>query len=652
MESNMKIEPYKSLRTIIIEVQQAQATATKPKSTHKNSDVWQTASGSWAAKNKTGATEYFDTEENAKAWLEGKARPAGATDKPGDTSVAVKLDQNGNEPQPSKETSGASQAKEKVPVSAKPQTQGTAPTTSAPKQAPTASQTSQPNATDKEEHPEVSKENPKTEFSSAMKVDPKATAQAQAKPDIRKANVLAKAIKEKKMAGPQSDEESIFGDAQVERNFIDQINHASLSAMRGGDAYDFELCSPIFKQVGFCFDPKQGGRKVSKGIVRTGMPQFASQVDPSKKDSEAYKALMRGKNYTSPDQVTPEDLKSEVNLEKQYREALESSGYSISEEDADVTSLKPIQGELKGEKVASMYGTLAAAEADPTNYGKSASRLLEPIYVCDGHVIDGHHRWAAQVAIDIANGKGANTKMKVRNITKKGKPISIDEIIKFSNDFQESMGLASQDRSGKIVSKKTSTEEKPKTEGYSMNKFGNKKYTTTVQTLHEAVKRKIITSPALGTIKYGIDADEDRTSHFSDAMKTLNPRKSDRFGNIKPQSKDKKATSFGKSDNAVNSNLTSASDLIATANLKPAGTTFEIYGIKNGKEYIVKVKKVRSMGEVIYMMTGNRQVELQSSGAGLQIVDKKNRRVILDRGNDMIWESADFLDVGIMSITE
>jgi hypothetical protein len=36
---------------------------------HKSGDTWQTASGNWAAKNQAGQTEYFDSEDNAKAWL-------------------------------------------------------------------------------------------------------------------------------------------------------------------------------------------------------------------------------------------------------------------------------------------------------------------------------------------------------------------------------------------------------------------------------------------------------------------------------------------------------------------------------------------------------------------------------------------------------
>jgi hypothetical protein len=103
--------------------------------------------------------------------------------------------------------------------------------------------------------------------------------------------------------------------------------------------------------------------------------------------------------------------------------------------------------------------------------------------------------------------------------------------------------------------------------------------------------------------------------------------------------------------NTIAKNEKTAADLVALANKKPEGTTFEIYGSKDGKETSVKIKKTRVMGSVVFMMGAN-QVELNVAGTGLQIINKKTRRMVLDRGNDMIWESADFTDVGMICITE
>ena len=458
---------------------------------------------------------------------------------------------------------------------------------------------------------------------------------AKAKPDIRKANVVAKAVKAGDLDGPQTDAESVFGDAAAEQRFVEEMNHAALSAMRGEAAYDFELCSEVFAHLGLCFDP-QTKEKVSKGIPRDQMPQFSSQVDPSRTDSPAFIALMRGKGYTSPDQVTPEDLKSEVNMEREFRKALEDAGYEIADEEVSVTSLKPIQGQLKGEKIAGMYGTLAAAQSDPQNYGKAAARLLEPIYVSDGYVIDGHHRWAAQVSMDIANGSGANATMKTRTITKGGKSVPVEEIIKFSNKFQKDIGLLSQTRGGETI-----PEKKPTQKEWTMGKFGSKRVQNIVESLNEAAKAKFK--------KPRIAGDEPDTFGYG-ARVQRGGSVGGKMG-VKPVSLAQQVNMDARARLAVERGEKTAADLMKTVESKPEGTTFEIYGSRDGKETSVKVKKVRYMGDIVYMV-GNTRVELRVSGVGLKVVNPKTNRTLLDRGADLIWESADFCDVGRITITE
>jgi len=646
------LEPYKSLRTVILEVQAAVKPAEKKPSAsaqsgYKSGEVWQTASGSYGAKNAAGATEYFDSEENAQAWIDGRAAPAGRMDKPGDTSRKVELDQDGYEKKP--EVKGAAQpnAKPTAAAATRPAPQPTG--GAAPKAQAAASDTqraTQPQSSkkgaeqkpapqaDTEEHPEIARENPPTEYDSEFKEDPKATEQAKSRRDLRKANIVAGAIKAKEFDGPQSNEESVFGDPKKERAFIQELNHAALAAMRGEKAYDFELCSQAFADVGFCYDSKTKS-SVSKGIPRDRMPQFSSQVDPSRTDSEAFKALMAAKGYNSPDQVTPEDLKSEINMEKQFRAALEADGYTIEEQEVPVTSLKPIQGQLKGEKIAGMYGTLIAAQKDET-YAKAAARLLEPIYVSDGYVIDGHHRWAAQCSVDIANGGGANTTMKTRTITKDGKPVPVEDIIAFSNKFQKDIGLLSQTRGGETI-----PEKKPTQKEWTMGKFGAKRMQGIVESLNEAAKTKFK--------KPKIAGDEPDTFGWG-----ARPQRGDSVGGkmgVKPVSIAQQVSTDSRARIAVDKGQRTAADLMKTIESKPEGTTFEIYGSKDGKETSVKVKKIRYMNEIVYTV-GTSRVELRVSGVGLKVINKKTNRTLLDRGGDLIWESADLTDVGRDTITE
>lgn len=648
------LEPYKSLRTVILEVQAAVKPAEKKPSAqtgHKAGDTWKTASGKIGAKNKDGAVDYFEDEDSAKAWISGQFKPAGRAEQPGDTSVPVELDRDGYEvkktaggtPANAKPTAAAATRPTPQPAGAAPKAQTAASDTQRTAQ-PQGSETSaaQP---DTEEHPEIGAENPKTEFDSHIKLDPKATEKAKAKPDIRKANVVAKAVKAGELDGPQTDAESVFGDAAAEQRFAEEMNHAALSAMRGQQAYDFELCSEVFAHLGLCFDP-QTKEKVSKGIPRDQMPQFSSQVDPSRTDTPAFTALMRGKGYTSPDQVTPEDLKSEVNMEREYRKALEAAGYEVVDEEVSVTSLKPIQGQLKGEKIAGMYGTLAAAQSDPQNYGKAAARLLEPIYVSDGYVIDGHHRWAAQVAMDIANGAGANATMKTRTITRDGQPVPVEEIVKFSNKFQKDIGLLSQTRGGETIPEKKPTQK----EEYQMSKFGNGRFGRIVKSLHESVQSRVdeARKPFKKPPIQGDEPEDPR--RFATAMQPLKARKTDKHGNL-IKSIPSLVNRDAQVQNTIARNQATAQDLIDTAEIKPVGTTFEIYGKKGGKEATVKVKKVMKMGDVVYMV-GTTEVELYAAGTGLQVLNKKTRKAVLDAGNDMIWESEDFTDVGRIYISE
>jgi hypothetical protein len=120
---------------------------------------------------------------------------------------------------------------------------------------------------------------------------------------------------------------------------------------------------------------------------------------------------------------------------------------------------------------------------------------------------------------------------------------------------------------------------------------------------------------------------------------------------VKPASLAQQVNMDARARLAVERGEKTAADLMKTVESKPEGTTFEIYGSRDGKETSVKVKKVRYMGDIVYMV-GNNRVELRVSGVGLKVVNPKTNRTLLDRGADLIWESADFCDVGRITITE
>jgi len=93
-----------------------------------------------------------------------------------------------------------------------------------------------------------------------------------------------------------------------------------------------------------------------------------------------------------------------------------------------------------------------------------------------------------------------------------------------------------------------------------------------------------------------------------------------------------------KSERMTGNAIEMAQQLIATMSIKPVGTKFEVYGEKNGKPYTLKVKKIKKMGIDTYETAGSREVELKAAGTGLQVLDKRTRKVVLDRGNDLLWD--------------
>jgi len=721
------LEPYKSLRTVIFEVQAA-AKPTKPAEKkpaqsrqqgsggRKPGETWQTASGSYGGKNKDGVVDYFDSEDNAKAWVSGQFKPAGRVDSPGDTSTRVELDRDGYEvqqpaggkPANARPTAAAATRPAPQPAggvapkaqAATPDTQRTAQPQGSQKGAEQKPVQAQQQPAEDPEVKSVAGEDPQSPFDSQgqgetgkdnagfKKTGKKAkfkTEEDRAK-SIRKSKMLASAIKSGKMTGPKDDSESLTGNAEAERAYVAELNHAALQSGMGGDVIDHEPCSKMFAALGFCYDSE--GKQTDKGIKRPEMPQLSGIVDTERTDSVAYKEALKqakrlraAKDKFKTDDPTkeqkkdvtdeeveaanpsPEEIGSvEVNFEEKFIEALKNAGYEVDDVEVNPSTLRPIQTEMQGSKIAGMYSTIAASEVDPKTYGSEAARLKAPIFTSGGYVIDGHHRWAAMIGADMANGRGADMRMKTRNIKKGGKDVDIDEMVAFSNAFQHAMGITNQDRNSKPTRKnfsdaelKTSEqiakglgikENKPQAKPqqqkeWTMSKFGAKRMQNIVESLNEAAKAKFkkprIASDEPDTFGYG--ARVQRGGSVGGKM------------GVKPISVAAQVNMNARARLAVERGEKTAADLMRTVESKPEGTTFEIYGSRDGKETSVKVKKVRYMGDIVYMV-GNSRVELRVSGVGLKVVNPKTNRTLLDRGADLIWESADFCDVGRITITE
>ena len=211
--------------------------------------------------------------------------------------------------------------------------------------------------------------------------------------------------------GPQSDDDAVGTDAAKERAIIagvQQLVH---------DDRDVDLCKVSVPGSNlFCGD--------NKGIPREEMPQLKSKPKPGGKADQM---------------VTDGDLEldenGEVNTEKLF---LEKIGKDAPEEVVKVTDLKATQNQLVGKKVSLFLNQLQNGDPD-SDFTK---KLNEPIIVArdpetgEMYIVDGHHRWAALVAQDIANGGDGDIEMDVKEID-----TPIEELIDQSNEFTKEMGL-------------------------------------------------------------------------------------------------------------------------------------------------------------------------------------------------------------------
>lgn len=174
---------------------------------------------------------------------------------------------------------------------------------------------------------------------------------------------------------------------------------------KGEKAPDYDLCKVSVPGTNlFCYE--------NKGIPRAQMPQFKGQAVPG--------SLADAKRTT-------DALDEEVDVEDEYRAALDAMGVKITPKTVKASELKATQSQLVGVKVAGMSKAMEAGKI------KEA-----PIFVTrDGYIIDGHHRWAAKVALDLQDGTLGDVEMPVNEID-----MEIGEAIDFANLFAKIVGLA------------------------------------------------------------------------------------------------------------------------------------------------------------------------------------------------------------------
>lgn len=185
-------------------------------------------------------------------------------------------------------------------------------------------------------------------------------------------------------------------------DFLDRLNKEIKAAERSGKPTpNINLCKISVPGTNlFCGE--------NKGVPRKEMPQLGGKPRPG---SDAAKL--------------PESSKGEVDGAKKFVEHLEGKGVKVSSDTVKASSLKASQNELVGAKVVGMKNN---RDFDPGSGEIFVSK--------DGYVIDGHHRWAAQVARDYEDGDGGDLNMKVRVVD-----MEIMDVLKEANSWADDFGI-------------------------------------------------------------------------------------------------------------------------------------------------------------------------------------------------------------------
>lgn len=155
-------------------------------------------------------------------------------------------------------------------------------------------------------------------------------------------------------------------------SLLDAIQKQVQDAVSKGDAAPtYNLCDVSVPGTNlFCAD--------NKGIPRVQMPQLSGPPQPG-----------------SPADSMPRDVRGNVDLTPAFVDHLKNDlGVSVTPGTEDAAMLKASQDELDGVKVAGIYNAMLAGKLD-----------VSPTLVSsDNYIVDGHHRWAAQVSGEESSG--------------------------------------------------------------------------------------------------------------------------------------------------------------------------------------------------------------------------------------------------------
>lgn len=193
---------------------------------------------------------------------------------------------------------------------------------------------------------------------------------------------------------------------------IAELKASGMSDKEAEKAGEINLCQVSVPDTNlFCNE--------SYDIPRLKMPQFGSTATPGSQVVKMHEEGVEGVTMKEKNGV------KEYNAQPLYEAHLKERGIKITEKEMPAEQLAASQVELKTTKVGGMADN---PDFDPAGEAILVSR--------DGYIVDGHHRWGAQIVRDYLDGKGGDLKLKVKVID-----MDILDILDDANAFADSIGL-------------------------------------------------------------------------------------------------------------------------------------------------------------------------------------------------------------------
>jgi hypothetical protein len=193
---------------------------------------------------------------------------------------------------------------------------------------------------------------------------------------------------------------------------------------KGVDAPEYNLCTVSVAGTNIFCAEQFGHSKLDN--LRSEMPQLGGNVVPGSPADRKLRAMVAEAERLG------EEIPTEVDAAEEWIADLRSRGITVTPKQVKASQLHASQKELVGGKVA---GMVQSGENPEIPWSPDEVSIFVSL---DGYVIDGHHRWAAVVGMDAADGVLGDELMNVIEVD-----MSIHEVLADALEFTGEFGIAS-----------------------------------------------------------------------------------------------------------------------------------------------------------------------------------------------------------------